>query len=76
MRHYASAYRLVEDRIADDGVPCNLEFDAYDDVLAAWRYPDLTERGEYLVHVVEVTIEQEMRKEAGYLRSLRAAREP
>lgn len=75
MRHYANAYRFVEERIADDGVPYNLEFDAYDDALAAWRYPDLTEHAEYLARVVEVTIEQEMRKEAGHLRSLRAARE-
>lgn len=75
MRRYAAAYRFVAERIAEDGIPYNLEFDAYEDALAAWRYPDLTEHVEYLAHVIEVTIEQEMRKEAGYLRSLRAARE-
>ena len=75
MRRYAAAYRFVEERIAADGVPYNLAFDAYDDALSAWRYPDLTERVEYLAHVIEVAIEQEMRKEAGYLRNLRAARE-
>jgi hypothetical protein len=75
MRRYATAYRFIDERTAEDGVPYNLEFDAYADALAAWRYPDLTEHAEYLAHVVEVTIEQEMRKEAGYLRSLRAARE-
>lgn len=41
----------------------------------AWRYPDLTDHVEYLADIVRVTIEQEMRKEAGYLRSLRLARE-
>lgn len=40
-----------------------------------WRYPDLTDHVEYLADIVRVTIEQEMRKEAGTLRSLRLARE-
>lgn len=74
MRRYATAYRFVEERTAEDGVPYNFEFDDYEEASAAWRYPDLTEHAEYLAHIVEVTIEQEMRKEAGYLRSLRAAR--
>lgn len=74
MRRYATAYRFVAERTAEDGVPYNLEFDNYEEASAAWRYPDLTEHTEYLAHIVEVTIEQEMRKEAGYLRSLRAAR--
>lgn len=51
-----------------------IEFNDYEEALAAWRYPDLTEHTEYLAHIVEVTIEQEMCKEAGYLRSLHAAR--
>lgn len=41
----------------------------------AWRYPDLTDHVEYLADIVCETIEQEMRKEAGYLRRLRLARE-
>ena len=48
---------------------------AYQDALPAWRYPDLTDHVEYLAQIVRLTIEQEMYKEAGYLRSLRAARE-
>ena len=48
---------------------------AYQDALPAWRYPDMTDHVEYLAQVVQPTIEQEMRKEAGYLRSLRTARE-
>ena len=35
----------------------------------------VTDHAEYLAQVVQLTIEQEMRKEAGYLRSLRLARE-
>ena len=35
----------------------------------------MTDHVEYLAQVVQSTIEQEMRKEAGCLRSLRAARE-
>ena len=53
----------------------NLQFDAYQDALPAWRYPDMTDHVEYLAEVVQRTIEQEMRKEAGYLRGLRNARE-
>lgn len=75
MRRYASAYRFVDARTAEDGVAYNIEFDAYDDALAAWRYPDLTEHVEYLAHVVAATIEHEMRNEADYLRNLRAARD-
>ena len=74
MRRYATAYRFVAERTVEDGAPYNLEFDRYEEALAAWRYPDLTEHTEYLADIIEVTIEQEMRKEAEYLRSLRAAR--
>lgn len=75
MRRYAQAWRFGPEQVADDGVHFNLQFDAYQDALPAWRYPDMTEHVEYLAHVVQLTIEQEMRKEAGYLRSLRLARE-
>ena len=43
--------------------------------MPAWLYPDMTDHVEYLAQVVQTTIEQEMHKEAGYLRSLRLARE-
>lgn len=75
MRRYANEWRFGQEQQADDGVRYNLQFDAYADALSAWRYPDLTEHVEYLADIVRVTIEQEMRKEAGYLRSLRLARE-
>ncbi len=75
MRTYAEAWRFGAEQVAEDGVHYNLQFDAYQDALPAWRYPDLTDHVEYLAQVVQSTIEQEMRKEAGYLRSLRTARE-
>lgn len=75
MRRYADAWRFGAEQVAQDGVRFNLQFDAYEDALPAWRYPDLTDHVEYLAEVVRITIEQEMRKEAGYLRSLRLARE-
>ena len=75
MRKYAEAWRFGAEQVAEDGVRYNLQFDAYQDALPAWRYPDMTDHVEYLAQVVQSTIEQEMRKEAGYLRSLRTARE-
>lgn len=75
MRKYAEAWRFGAEQVAEDGVHYNLQFDAYRDALPAWRYPDMTDHVEYLAQVVQLTIEQEMRKEAGYLRSLRVARE-
>jgi hypothetical protein len=75
MHEYAEAWRFGAEQVADDGVHYNLQFDAYQDALPAWRYPDMTDHVEYLGEVVQRTIEQEMRKEAGYLRGLRNARE-
>lgn len=75
MRCYTDAWRFGPELRAEDGVRYNLQFDRYADALHAWRYPDLTDHVEYLADTVRVTIEQEMRKEADYLRSLRIARE-
>lgn len=74
MRHYQNQYRFGAKQTAADGVSYNMEFLAYADAAMAWRYPDLTEHTEYLAHVVDLTLDQEMRKEARYLRSARAAR--
>jgi len=75
MRKYAEAWRFGAEQVAEDGVRYNLQFDAWEDALPAWRYPDMTDHVEYLAQVVQMTIEQEMHKEAGYLRNLRLARE-
>jgi hypothetical protein len=75
MRKYGDSWRFGPEQTADDGVRFNLQFDAYQEALPAWRFPDMTDHVEYLAQVIQLTIEKEMRKEAGYLRSLRAARE-
>jgi len=53
----------------------NLQFAAYPDSLHAWRYPDLTRHVAFIADVLEVTIEQEIRDEAQYLRQHGAARD-
>ena len=75
MHKYADAWRFGPEQVAEDGVRYSLHFDAYEDALPAWRYPDMTDHVEYLAQVVRLTIEQEMRKEAGVMRNLRLARE-
>ncbi len=75
MHRYADKWRFGPEQIAADGVHHTLEFDAYVQALPVWRYPDLTDHVEYLAQVVQTTIEQEMHKDAGHLRSLRAARD-
>lgn len=75
MRRYAEAWRFGHERVAEDGMRQSLEFDAWKDALHAWRFPDMTEHAECLAEIVRLTVEEETRKEAGYLRSLRLARE-
>jgi len=74
MRRYHDQYRFGPEQVAEDGIRYNLQFAAYGDAATAWRYPDLTEHTEYLAHVIDLTLDQEMRKEARYMRSARAAR--
>ena len=75
MRQYAQAWRFGAEQLGEDGVRHTLQFDAWQAALPAWRYPDLTDHVEYLFEVIRATIEQEMRKEAAYLRKLRSARD-
>ncbi|MEI6334726.1 MAG: Fic family protein [Methylococcaceae bacterium] len=74
MLHYRDHYEFGEDKIAIDGVHYNIDFDAYEDANSAWRYPDFTKHVEYLADILELTINSEMRNEAGYLRNLNNAR--
>jgi hypothetical protein len=75
MLRYGESYRFGAEYPCEDGVRSNFHFDAYDDALPAWRYPDLTQQTEYLGAVVRQTIEVEMGKEASYLRDIERARE-
>ena len=74
MRAYADRYAFVETATASDGIEYNLQFDAYDDALPAWRYPDLTAHVIYLADLIDETLRVEMRTEAGFLRANDAAR--
>lgn len=74
MLHYRDNYNFGVDKVGEDGVQYDFEFDAYEDADSAWRYPNFTTHVEYLAEVLEQTINIEMRNEAGYLRSLNDAR--
>lgn len=74
MKHYRDQYHFGPETTAEDGIRYDLYFKTYDDAYPTWRYPDLIEHVEYLTHVVDLTINEEMRKEATYLRSIRTAR--
>lgn len=67
MRLYDTAYRFGEMTQYEDGVKSNFVFDAYDDALAAWRYPDLTEHVIYTAQLVAHTIRHEIADEARVL---------
>jgi hypothetical protein len=72
---YKDRYRFGREVTYADGVTSNFHFDAYEDALHAWRYLDLTHHAEYLGEVVRMTIQDEMNREAMYLRNLERARE-
>ena len=74
MQRYHDQYRFGADSTGEDGVKYNFYFNAYPDACAAWRYPDLTEHTEYLAHIIDQTINFEMRNEARILRSIQSAR--
>lgn len=67
-RRYAASWRFGADVKYPDGVISNFEFDAYDDALHAWRYPDLTDHVVYGANVVAETLATEIVQEAEYLR--------
>jgi hypothetical protein len=75
MLKYQDRYQFGATETYADGVESNFHFDAYDEALPAWRYPDLTRQSEFVGHVVRLTIEVEMSKEASYLRGIERARE-
>lgn len=74
MRRFADRYRFEAMVEYPDGVRSNFHFDDYNDALPVWRYPDLTAQAAYLGHVVQMTIENEMSKEALFLRDIERAR--
>ncbi len=74
MNKCADKYRFAQDTVYPDGVHSNFEFSGYEEMLPAWRYPDLTSHTEYLFGVIKQTIETEMNDEAQYMRNIHQAR--
>jgi hypothetical protein len=74
MRQYQDHWSFGPEQRGEDGVTYNLQFDRYQDALHVWRYPDLTRHVAFLADALELTIEQEMRREAQYLQRHSAAR--
>ncbi|WP_199688105.1 Fic family protein [Noviherbaspirillum sedimenti] len=72
---YKDRYKFGQEVPYEDGVVSNFHFDAYDEALHVWKYPDLTAHAEYMGEVIQMTIQDEMNKEAMYLRNLERARE-
>jgi hypothetical protein len=75
MQKFSDRYSFGTKHEFEDGVRSNFHFDVYDEALPAWRYPDLTYQAEYLGHVVRLTIDSEMSKEAIFLRDMDRARQ-
>lgn len=61
--------------IYPDGVRSNLQFDAWNDALPSWRYPDLTVQAQYLAEVIVSSVSQGLRQEALYLQRYDRAEE-
>lgn len=74
MTYYNDSYRFGDERVEEDGVRTNFEFDRYEDALHAWRYPDLTDHAIYMHTILKDTIDVEMRKEARHIRQILACR--
>lgn len=71
---YRDNYHFGAEYVCADGMRSNFHFDAYDDAMPTWRYPDLTHQTEYIGEVIRLTIEVEMSQEASYLRDMERAR--
>jgi len=50
-----------------DGVRSNLQFDAWDEALPSWRYPDLSAQAQYLAEVIVSSVSHGLQQEALYL---------
>jgi Fic/DOC family len=72
---YREHYAFGPEVRYEDGIVSNFHFDAYDAALHVWKYPDLTAHAEYMGQLIQMTIRDEMNREALYLRNLDRARE-
>lgn len=75
MARYAGMYEFSSTVTEyPDGIRSNFVFPVEADALHTWRYPDLTAHAEYLHQLIDLTLRQEMREEADYLRNWHRAR--
>jgi hypothetical protein len=75
MATYKNRYKFGQEVTYEDGVVSNFHFDAYDEALHVWKYPDLTPHAQYMGEIIQMTIQDEIDKQAMYLRNLDRARE-
>lgn len=64
-----------ESSTCEDGVRTNLVFNRWDDLAPSWRFMDMTGHVRYISDVLRLTMSQEMRHEAAYLRDFDRARQ-
>lgn len=67
IRKYATHYRFGQERVCDDGVVTDFEFDAYGDAAHLWRYLDLTAHCAYMGRIIRATVVDNMTDEATFL---------
>ncbi|KAB0325107.1 Fic family protein [Janthinobacterium sp. PLB04] len=71
---YQEDFHFGDEYTCPDGARSNFHFDAYDDAMPTWRYPDLTSQTEFLGNIIRSTIEVEMSNEDSYQRDIDRAR--
>jgi hypothetical protein len=67
IRKYATRYRFGRERVCEDGVVTDFEFDAYDAAAHLWRYLDLTAHCAYMGRIIRATVVDNMTEEASFL---------
>jgi len=67
IRRYSTDYHFGKERVCDDGVITDFDFDQYEDAMHFWRYPDLTSHSVFTSNIIRKTITEEMSNEAKIL---------
>ena len=73
MDRYGAAYRFGETVRAADGTLTNFRFEAEEEALPAWRYPDLTAHALFTARLVRHTLSVGMPEEAQLLQRFQIA---
>ena len=67
MRKHNSDWRFGKERVCEDGVITDFEFDGNEDAQHLWRFPDLTLHCTFMAGVVKATVLENMTQEAELL---------